>query len=268
MLQIYKTRFALVLVIALVLAVAIGCSSGATTPTSAPANPPATVAIATVAPTNAPATSAATATTSSATATTEAPATTPTTAADDPNETVVLVVVSEKSEARYRVREQLAGVSLPSDAIGKTKAVTGQIVGKRDGTIVSAESKFVVDVRTLKSDQGMRDNFIQRTPLATSQFPNVTFVPTSAPGLPLIVPDSRQSSFQLIGDLTIKDVTKPVTWEASCTLEANETDGLCTATTTFTFADFSLEQPRVGRVVSIEDHITLEVDLFLQRVQP
>lgn len=240
------------------------CSSGGPTPaTSEPTNVPATVAIAalpapTAATTAAPATGAGT-----SPATASAPTTSST---SDSNETVTLVVVPEKSEARYRVREQLAGFSLPSDAIGRTQAITGQIVGKTDGTIDSANSKFVVDVRTLRSDQGMRDGFIQRTPLQTSRYPNVTFVPRSAPGLPLLVPESGSASFQLTGDLTIRDVTKPVTWDATCQLESSKTEGKCSAMTSFTFADFNLDQPQVPRVLSIEDTIKLEVDLYLQRV--
>lgn len=254
-----KQHLGVILALALGIAVLAACGGGE--PTSVPA----TVAIVTqtppAAPTNAPATAPARSTTAASDAS-------PTTATTGDAETVTLVVVPEKSEARYRVREQLAGVSLPSDAIGKTNAITGQIVGKTDGSIVSAESKFVVDVRTLRSDQGMRDNFIQGTPLQTRQYPNVTFVPTSAPGLPLIAPDSGSASFQLVGDLTIKDFTKPVTWEASCQAESDRSAATCSATTTFTFADFQLDQPRVGRVVSIEDNITLEVDLYLQRVNP
>jgi polyisoprenoid-binding protein YceI len=173
--------------------------------------------------------------------------------------------VPDKSEARYVVQEQLVGNDLPNQAIGRTNAVSGQIVGKMDGTLDPAASQFVVDVRTLRSDVGMRDNFIQGTPLDTRNYPNVTFVPTSAPGLPLLVPESGAATFQLIGDLTIRDVTKPVTWEASCELMNGQTEGLCKANTSFTFADFSLEQPRVGRVLSIEDNIRLEVDLYLQR---
>jgi hypothetical protein len=46
-----------------------------------------------------------------------------------PDVVIRLVVLPEKSEARYRVREQLVGVSLPSDAVGVTKAITGTIVG-------------------------------------------------------------------------------------------------------------------------------------------
>lgn len=258
------------LAVFLALAMAIlGCSAPASTPTtSAPTNVPPTVAVAT----NPPATNttAAAAPTNAVAATSEPQATTantnPTAAPSNADEIVTLIVVPEKSEARYRVREQLAGFDAPSDAIGKTQAITGQIVGKMDGSIDSANSQFVVDVRTLRSDQGMRDGFIQRSTLQTSQFPNVTFVPTSAPGLPLIVPGNGNASFQLIGDLTVKDVTKPVTWEATCQLESNQTEGKCTATTSFTFADFNIEQPRVPRVLSIQDTIKLEVDLYLKRV--
>lgn len=238
-----------------VCAALISCGGGGTPTSSAPTNVPPTIAVVTETPVP-------------ATAPTSASDAIPTTPPANANETVTLVVVPEKSEARYRVREQLAGISLPSDAIGKTNAITGQIVGKMDGSIVSAESKFVVDVRTLRSDQGMRDGFIQRTPLQTSQFPNVTFVPTSAPGLPLIVPASGSGTFQLVGDLTIRDVTKPTTWQATCELVNGQTEGKCNATTSFTFADFNLEQPQVPRVVSIEDTIKLEVDLYLQRVNP
>lgn len=258
-----KSIVPIVLFIALVTA----CGGTANTPTLSPATAApvtsasaATATVAAPSPTQAAPTMAAT----EAPGSTEA-APTPTTASSDSSATVTLVVVPEKSEARYRVREQLAGVSLPSDAVGKTNAISGQIVGKMDGTIVSDQSKIVVDVRTLKSDQGMRDGFIQQTPLQTRQYPNVTFVVTSAPGLPLTPPASGPVTFQLIGNLTVRDVTKPVTWDATCQLTNGQTEGMCNATTTFTFADFKLEQPRVGRVISIEDNIKLEVDLDLMR---
>lgn len=177
-------------------------------------------------------------------------------------DSVRLVVVPGKSEARYRVREQLANVSLPSDAIGSTNAITGAIVGKTDGTIVSSESKFVVDLSTLQSDRSMRDNFLRRNVLQTDRYPNAVFVPTQVEGLPLSLPPASNVSFRLIGDLTIRDVTKPVTWDVTCASQGNQ--GTCHATTSFTFGDFNITQPRVPLVLSIQDHITLETDLDLQ----
>lgn len=184
-------------------------------------------------------------------------------AADSSSDVIRLVLVPDKSQARYRVREQLAGVSFPSDAVGATQAFTGTIVGKTDGTILSDQSKFQVDLRTLKSDEGVRDNFISRSVLETSRYPYATFVPTSAPGLPLKLPASGQLAFQLIGNLTIRDVTKPVTWDVSGTVTGNTATG--TATTTFTFEDLNLTPPHVARVLSIVDSIRLELDLTLQR---
>jgi len=183
--------------------------------------------------------------------------------AADTSDVIRLVLVPEQSEARYRVREQLAGVSLPSDAIGATKVLTGTIVGKRDGTIVSTESKFRVDLRTLKSNDDRRDNFLRRSTLETDKYPYADFVATEAPGLPLSLPASGDLEFKLIGNLTVHDVTKPVTWDVKGKVQSDEAVG--TATTSFTFAYFNLQQPRVPLVLSVEDTIRLELDLHLRR---
>jgi polyisoprenoid-binding protein YceI len=134
-----------------------------------------------------------------------------------------------------------------------------------DGTLVPGESKFVVDVSTLKSDQSQRDNFLRQSTLQTSRYPNVTFVPTAAAGLPTAVPASGQASFKLTGDLTVKEVTKPITWDVTC-VAASSSEGSCHATTSFAFADVGLTVPRVFTVLSIVDKITLELDVDFQRV--
>lgn len=195
--------------------------------------------------------------------TTVAPTSAPTPAASASGDTVKLATVPGKNEARYRVREQLAGVNLPSDAVGVTKEFSGTIVGKLDGTIIPAQSKFSVDLRTLKSDRDQRDNFLRRSVLETDKFPFATFVPTEAPGLPLKLPADGKVNFKLIGDLTIRDVTKRVTWDATGQVTGDEATG--TATTSFNFATFNLQQPRVPLVLSIEDTIKLELDLALKR---
>lgn len=178
-------------------------------------------------------------------------------------DTIKLVAVPGKSEARYRVREQLAQVPLPSDAIGKTQQITGTIVGKGDGSIVSSDSKFVVDLSSLQSDRSQRDNFLKRNVLQTSQYPNAVFVPTQVQGLPLQIPPSGPVTFKLIGDLTVRDVTKPVTWDVKCDPQGDQ--GTCTATTSFTFEYMGLQQPQVPVVLSVQDNITLEVDVALER---
>ena len=187
----------------------------------------------------------------------------PTTNSNSSSGTIRFVLVPEKSEARFRVREQLVNVSLPNDAIGKTREFTGTLVIKPDGTIVSPESKFVVNMGTLATDRSQRDNFIKRSVLQTDQYPTTVFVPTQVTGLPTPLPQSGQVSFKLTGDLTIRNVTKPVTWDVTAQVQGNQVTGQ--ATTTFKFADFNLTQPRVPVVLSIEDNIKLELDVTLQR---
>jgi polyisoprenoid-binding protein YceI len=171
--------------------------------------------------------------------------------------------VAGQTTASYKLREQLANVALPNDVVGKTQAVTGSIVFLADGTLDAANSKIIVDVTGLQTDQAMRDNYVRRSVLETSQYPNVTFLPNKVEGLPAPLPASGQVSFKLSGDLTIKNVTKPVTWDVSGTINGDQATG--TATVTFKFADFNLNQPRVPVVLSIEDHITLQLDLVLQK---
>jgi polyisoprenoid-binding protein YceI len=86
--------------------------------------------------------------------------------------------------ARYKVREQLAGISFPSDAVGTTQAVTGTIVVNPDGTIDAAKSKITVDLTTIQSDQQMRDGYVRNNTLETQKYPTLEFVPKRAVGLP------------------------------------------------------------------------------------
>jgi len=180
-----------------------------------------------------------------------------------PAETTQYRIIPEESEARYRVREQLANMSLPNDAVGRTDQINGSITILEDGTIDPAGSRIEVDLSTLESDRSQRDNFLRRNVLQTDQFPYATFVVRSISGLSNPPPESGVVAFQLTGDLTIRDVTRPVTWDVSGNVQGDRAEGL--AVTSFQFADFNLTQPRVPIVLSLEDKITLELDVTLER---
>jgi polyisoprenoid-binding protein YceI len=172
-----------------------------------------------------------------------------------------LAVAPSGNEARYRVREQLANVSFPSDAVGATQNVTGAIVIGNDGRIDTSLSKIVVDLTTLKSDRERRDGFIQRRTLETEQYPTAVLVPTSARGLPSPLPGAGSFSFELAGNLTVHGVTRPTTWQV--TAQSTDSGFVGTATTHFPFETFGLEQPRVMVVLSVENDIRLEYDFHL-----
>jgi polyisoprenoid-binding protein YceI len=172
---------------------------------------------------------------------------------------VRLVIDSVGTEVRYRVRERLVGKDLDNDAIGATRAVSGQIALAADGSVIPEESKITIDVTGLKSDQDRRDGFVRRRLLVTDSNPTVVFQPTGIKGGPgKAIPTSGNGTFTLVGNLTVKGVTKPTTWTVNARYLPTAVIG--TAATAFTFADFSITQPKVPVLLSVADTIRLEGD--------
>ncbi len=176
-------------------------------------------------------------------------------------DTLVFRVEPGQSKAVFRVREQLARVNFPNDAVGTTSAVSGQLALRPDGSIVAEASKITVDLQQLATDSPQRDNFIKRNTLLTNQFPTAEFVPLRAEGLPTPLPPSGEHSFRLAGLMTIHGVQKEVTWDATATRNGNQLAS--TATTTVTFGDFGMEPPRAPVVLSVVDEIRLEMNLAM-----
>jgi polyisoprenoid-binding protein YceI len=172
-------------------------------------------------------------------------------------------VTAEGSEVRYRVREQLVGLSFPNDAVGATSAIEGTVAFDSQGRLFTEDSRFTVDLRALRSDEPRRDNYLRRNTLETDRYPTITFAPTEARGLPTPLPQSGSVPFELVGDLTIKDVVRRVTWTATGSFEGPRVS--VRARTAFRFGDFGLRVPRVSVVLSVEDDIKLEADLVLRR---
>lgn len=177
--------------------------------------------------------------------------------------TVRLEVGATGNEARYRVREQLAGLDFPNDAVGATSAIAGGITLDDGGRVVADRSVITVDLRGLTSDKERRDGYLQRRTLQTGEHPTAVLRVTGFDGLVTPLPTSGTLTFRLTGDLTIRGTTRPTTWAVTAAADGEHYTG--TATTTFTFADFGLAKPRVAAVLSVNDEITLEYDFHFVR---
>lgn len=162
------------------------------------------------------------------------------------------------TEARYTVRELLAANTIENDVVGKTSAVSGQVVLDAKGAVNPAESRITVDLTGLKTDRDRRDGYVQRNTLQTATYPTTTLVVRELRGLAFPLPTSGQVTFTLVGDLTLKDVTRPTTWTVTATASATGLTG--TAKTAFNFDVFGLTKPRVPVVARVDDPITLELD--------
>src|SRR5688572_15308464 len=54
---------------------------------------------------------------------------------------VLLVLVPDQNEARFRAQEQLLGRPLPNEAVGTTRSVNGEMVLEPDGTFLPGTSR-------------------------------------------------------------------------------------------------------------------------------
>ena len=168
------------------------------------------------------------------------------------------VVAPTGNEARYRVRERLVGRDLDNDVIGTTKEVSGGLVVEPNGRVVRDSSKIIVQAGTLATDQTRRDNYVRRRTLETEKYPTIELVPTTFAGISAPIPPGASRTFSLTGNLTIHGVTRPTNWQVTARGEGRDVVG--TATTSFTFKEFGLDQPRVPIVLSVADTLRLEYD--------
>ena len=136
--------------------------------------------------------------------------------------------------------------------------------------VVSATAPIAVTLRIATEGNSARylvqeqlDGFVKARILETDRYPDVVFVPTSIQGIALPLPTSGTHSFTLAGNLTIRGITRPVTWKVNATFTEDTVNG--TGSTSFAFDDFGLTQPRVPVVLSVADTIQFEYQFTFTR---
>ena len=220
-----------------------------TPPTAAPAPTSAPVAPATAVPTPGPTTAA-----------TAEPSEEPQDSIQEVEHDIVAYamafVLGEGTVARYKVEEELARQGF-FVATGETTDVAGRIVFDDEGAVVADESSIVIQAGTLKTDSDRRDRYVRERTLQTAQYPEVVFRPTSVEGLPSPVSEASGTvEFSISGDLTIRDQTRPVTWDVTAEF-GDIITGI--AVIDITFEQFGMDKPSVAVVLSVEDTIRLEI---------
>jgi polyisoprenoid-binding protein YceI len=167
-------------------------------------------------------------------------------------------IVSEQSEASYEVQEQFLSRDLPNQAIGKTNAVAGEFQFSLDGKPSGKVTKITVDLSKLTSDESRRDNRIRTQWLESNKYPNAIFTSTDAQGLPESYTEGQDVSFKLTGDMTIRDVTKPVTFDVTGKLVGDTITG--SATTQILMKDFGIDPPNIAGMLTVKDGVTVKLN--------
>jgi polyisoprenoid-binding protein YceI len=170
--------------------------------------------------------------------------------------------VTSGSQAGYRVREQLASLSAPSDAVGRTSAVTGSLTlaQSASGYSVTAAS-LSVDVTKLSSDQSRRDQRIHSQGLESDRYPTATFKLTSPIALATDAASGQTIQVSASGDLTIHGVTKSVTIPIDARLTGSKIE--LVGSITFPFSEFGMTPPSIGGFVSVQNTATMEFQVLL-----
>jgi polyisoprenoid-binding protein YceI len=163
-----------------------------------------------------------------------------------------------QSKATFTLGEKLFGKD--NTVVGATSGINGVITVSMDNPAGSQIGPIQIDARAFQTDSRMRDGAIQRFILQSQQdeFQYITFTPTSIEGLPAKAAGAGQSiSFKVNGNLTIRDVTQPVTFDTTVT-QASDSQLTGTAKAKVTRAAFKLEIPRVPSVADVTDDVALE----------
>lgn len=170
---------------------------------------------------------------------------------------VTFAIVSAESQARFTLDEELR--SVPTTVIGATDQVAGQIGIDFANPANSQLGVIQVNARTLETDNNFRNRAIQNEILQTGSFEFITFTPTGISGLPATIAVGDTVTFQVTGDLTIRDITKSVTFEVTVTVAAaDRLEGL--ASVTVLRSDYGLQIPSVPSVANVTDEVLLELE--------
>ena len=172
----------------------------------------------------------------------------------------VFEIDKTQSEVRFEIDEVLRGNDFR--VTGTTSEVAGQIRVDFDDPAASEVGEIVINVRTLSTDDSLRDRAIRSRILNTSDEENefARFVPTALEGLPGEVAIGESFPVTVTGDLTLSGTTQPVTFAGQITL-ASRSRLEIEATASVLHADFNLSIPAVPMVASISDEVLLAVNL-------
>jgi len=169
---------------------------------------------------------------------------------------VTFEIVPSSSEVRFIIEEVLNGA--PKTVVGTTDQIAGEIAIYADDPARSVVGPILVNARTLATDNEFRNRAIKNRILSTNDYEFITFTPTSLVGMPDSVSVGESIAFQIIGDLTVRDVTKEVTFDAVVTpISEAQLEG--TASTAILYADYGLVIPEAPAVAGVNDDVKLEI---------
>lgn len=177
------------------------------------------------------------------------------------------LVVSEESQASYTVNEEFLGGAVTQlgkqlglfTPVGVTEDVSGQLTLNLAEAPSLVSGEMTVNIERLTTDDERRDNKIREKFLESTKYPLATFVAKEIQEGPATFQDGQEMTFKLLGDLTIREVTKPTTFDVTAKLTGDTLTGEATATILMT--DFGFDPPIIDNFMTVENNVLLTINL-------
>ncbi len=171
-----------------------------------------------------------------------------------------------ESKASYLVDEEFFAGALDklgiaaglADVVGSTQEIEGQLTLNLDNLGEAlGDNSFTVKMNTLATDQDQRDDWIRENGPRFNDFPLATFTATAIEGAPAAYNDGDEVSFKMAGDLTVREVTQPATFDVTARLAGDTLTGV--ATTRLLMSTFGIEPPNFANTLTVADEFGIEV---------
>jgi polyisoprenoid-binding protein YceI len=248
-----------ILITTLLIFILTACSTGSATTDQPPTPLPATETAAP--PTNTPAPT-------DAEPSQDGPATTEETAQEpeptvteepEPERVQIFAIVPGESSVTYEVGEVFINQgNVINVAVGVTDMLSGEIQIDFNNPPNSTMGPISVDISEFTSDRALRDEAIRENWLESGKYPIATFLATQIEGVPEVGEEGVEYPVQIIGEMTIREITNEVTFDATVKLENGELTG--TAATTLLMSDFEVGPINIIGILKTEDEVKLTLN--------
>lgn len=163
----------------------------------------------------------------------------------------ITYALTDASTATFTLTEELRGA--PTTVVGTSTIVLGEILYDPEDPSSIQVGTVLVNARDFSTDSSNRNRAIRGPILDADTFEFIEFTPTSIDGF-----DGSGAAFSVSGDLTIRDVTNPITFEVTASIDSETVAGTATATVDRTLWGLSI--PSAPGIANVSESVTLTLD--------
>lgn len=167
-------------------------------------------------------------------------------------------IVPEESRVTYEVNETFLEGNRLGTAVGVTRGIDGTLQVDLANPQNSRLDTITIDISQFVSDSSRRDNAIRGRYLESGRFPLAVFQATGIEGLPTTVEEGVDYPLTISGNLTIREVTRPVTFNTVVRMESDRIIGQ--AQTTILMSDFGFGPISIIGMLNTEDEVRVAFD--------